>query len=596
MRPVQFSRLPVSRALIRQLLRKTLFTAEQLDAFCLDYFPSVQELFAGGMNRLSKTNLLLELAAPNSILEQLTVMHGEAAIKQTLATIPPSAEIVQGPEVDALRDELDRLYGTRARLRITGHGTQSVDEEILQIKRRQRERPQLREGEVLNNRFRLLEIIGRGGFAKVWLAMDLESRTFVAVKVLHVDLSEDHSRLERFRRGAVQIMGLSHPYLIRIIDGPTEEYGFHYYTMELMAGGDIHNAIINRQIDRTAALRALLQAGEAVDYAHQNGLIHRDIKPQNILLDLSGCARITDFDLVMAADSTGGTHTGAMGTFLYAAPEQMNDVTRVDCRADVYSLAMTAMFILCGRPLTTHDILRRLEFISGIDCNAALRDILRAATAIDPPDRPSSILEMCRQLEMAIDPITATLVAYPEAIPLSISTNSVEPALRPAIKNRWPWSKIGRKARYAIVGCLLSLMASSFGFGIYYYKIQQPSRRELLSPDDGCLMDKACRKEYDAAVQLFESGRFLLAYKSFRSAFEIRQVPWLLINIGRSAHRMGRAAEALDCYKLFKRAEAHPDSETMTIVKRYEDQAEALLRDLPTKASIASCALATEPN
>ena len=583
----------MSRPLLRDLLRVLVPSDPELEAFCLDHFPIVQQQFSCGMNRLSKVNLLLEINQPLEIFARITETFGAHRIERTISQIKSTLDISLSAEMDLLRDQLNGLYISRAQLKLEKQSTSEIDERILQIKRRQRERPNLREGEVLNHRFRLIDVIGRGGFAKVWLAMDFETKMLVAVKVLHVDQAEDNSRLTRFRRGALQFKGLFHPYLIRIIDGPHEEAGFHYYAMEFMPRGDLHAAVIEGRIERMQALRILLDAGGALDFAHDQGLIHRDVKPQNILIASDFGARVTDFDLVLAADSTGGTRTGAMGTFFYAAPEQMKDMSRVDRRVDVYSLAMTAMFILSGRPLSPHDVFRRLEFIEELDCGAIMRDTLRAATAIDPEERPATIKELCIQLQQALkEPSGLTIpLSANNFYRQSLSLNATEAS---RMRNRNVWQRLAfyKRTPISVIAGILILTI--------IYRIGEIRRNifdipELQRPEDGCLIDAQCRQEYDEAVKSFESGQFTSAYLKFRTAFETRQMPWLLINIGRSAHRMGRPADALDCYDRYWAAEAHPDSETAERLNRYMQQAKALLQEANSGNLSGSCAGATFP-
>ena len=105
----------------------------------------------------------------------------------------------------------------------------------------------------------------------------------------------------------------------------------------------------------------------------------------------------------------------------------------------------------------------------------------------------------------------------------------------------------------------------------------QPAAAAPLAPDDGCLNDVACRTSYDQAVKLFEGGRFEAALASFQAAYGRRQMPWLLINIGRTLHRLGRPAEALAYYDRYRQAEARPDPETATRLKKYTAQAQALV-------------------
>ena len=174
----------------------------------------------------------------------------------------------------------------------------------------------------------------------------------------------------------------------------------------------------------------------ALSFIHNKcNVIHRDVKPQNILLDGMGIARLTDFDLVWAADTTGGTRTGFLGTHLYAAPEQAEDAKSVDARADTYSLAMTTLFVLFGRSLPQQAMYQRALFIDGLPCGEPAKALLRQATAIDPDDRPASIASFCRELASVLRIPT---VVKPSQMPFA--DGGVLPALsdprEPPIVNR----------------------------------------------------------------------------------------------------------------------------------------------------------------
>lgn len=417
-------------------MQKLLPTDPQLEAFSLDYYAEVQQRFTHGMDRLSKANLLLECVDPSELFERLHRHFGRNQVEKVLAALERITEVTQGPEVDSLRDQLEALYLTRAQRRGAGQDTTDLDAKIVGVKRAQRQKPQLCEGEVLADRYRLLEVIGKGGFARVWQAFDRETNTFVAVKVLHSEQAEDKSRIERFRRGANQIMSLQHPHVVRVLNGPKEESGFHYFVMEYLPGGDLHRAVLDNTIDLRAALRAVLQVGKALAYAHSLGLIHRDVKPHNVLLDKDGIARLTDFDLVLARDSTGGTRSGAMmGTAIYAAPEALEDASTLDSRADLYSLGMVLMFVLHARPLGQRAVLQRLVFIDTLPGPEALRDLLRSATALDPDDRPRTLSDFCDRLERALwpQPEAPAWPQQPVAPPLKLST---PPTTKPHDRSR----------------------------------------------------------------------------------------------------------------------------------------------------------------
>lgn len=442
----------LSRQAIRRLLGVLLRTDAELTAFCLDYFAEVHRYFSAGMDRISKTNLLLELVEPDIILGGLRQRFCDSQDKlDTIEWHLAEPEPEQDRQARALREELDRLYLARERLRMQSQDMRAIEAQIVELRKQQRQKAQLQEGEVLGDRYRLLEVVGRGGFAKVWQAYDLKSRRLVAVKILHSEQGEDTRRIERFARGARQMMAIEHPHIVRIVDCATQHQGFHYYVMDYIGGGDLYRRVIQRTVERADALRSILQVGMALEFAHQRRVIHRDVKPQNILLDGLGAARLTDFDLVWAPDTTGGTRTGGLGTFLYAPPEQMEDASHIDPRCDIYSLAMCTLFVLHGKPLPRKAIDTRALFIDTLDCRDSLKDLLRSATASDPDDRPAMAAEFCERLQREIDgaipaPSATRTSQSPPPSPIAVRPNFDGPTRLMPIPFVLPEAPPGRDA------------------------------------------------------------------------------------------------------------------------------------------------------
>ncbi|HEX4951992.1 MAG TPA: SUMF1/EgtB/PvdO family nonheme iron enzyme [Thermoanaerobaculia bacterium] len=285
-------------------------------------------------------------------------------------------------------------------LQISGTDPTATRAELLDVRRQIRAGGQLRAGDDLAaKRYLLIAQVGRGGFATVWKAWDRKLRQFVAVKVLADDSEHGGQRRERFFRGARQMARLDHPGIVRVLEVELEDEGYHFFVMEYLPGGDLRQAVLKNKLTTEQALEAVLQAGEALDYAHRQGVIHRDIKPANILLDGEGRAKLTDFDLVRAFDTTGGTRTSTqLGTFVYAAPESMTEGKEAGIPADVYSLGMTTCFVVHGRELPASAVFNLASFREGLPCSAPLQQVLGRATALEAGERYGSVGEFLRAL------------------------------------------------------------------------------------------------------------------------------------------------------------------------------------------------------
>lgn len=194
---------------------------------------------------------------------------------------------------------------------------------------------------------------------------------------------------------------LDHPGVVRILEPKGEDGGWHYFVMELVEGEDVYSAVIGKRLPAERVVPMLLRAGEALSFAHERGLVHRDVKPANILLDAEGLPRITDFDLVWARDTTGGTKSGAMGTFLYAAPELMHRPQDADARADVYGLGMTAVFCLHGAELPPIMMRYPGRVLERLPCSDAVRKVLERAIEFEAAERFPDVAAFCEALKGA---------------------------------------------------------------------------------------------------------------------------------------------------------------------------------------------------
>lgn len=202
--------------------------------------------------------------------------------------------------------------------------------------------------------YRNLKLIGHGGMAEVYRATDSTGRGSVAVKVLRAALAGDEQFQKRFMREAQIVSRLEHPNIVRITDFGQEQ-GSYFIVMELLSGPDLNHLIKEeKRISLSSTVAILRGVADALDYAHQNGLIHRDIKPSNVMLDSSTIPSrsvLTDFGIAKMVDAhTRITNTaGMLGTFDYMAPEQIQASADVDGSADIYALGVMTYQMLTGR-------------------------------------------------------------------------------------------------------------------------------------------------------------------------------------------------------------------------------------------------------
>ncbi|WP_077082219.1 serine/threonine-protein kinase PknH/PknJ [Mycobacterium numidiamassiliense] len=187
-------------------------------------------------------------------------------------------------------------------------------------------------------RYRLIELLGRGGMGEVWRAHDTATNRTVAIKLLPPQLAQDHTFVQRFRREAEAAAQLNSPHIIPIHDYG-EIDGRLFVNMRLIEGRDLHEILADGPLEPARAVRIIEQIAKALNAAHKIGLVHRDVKPSNILLDEDDFAYLIDFGIARGADETRLTGTGSIiGSWHYMSPERMR-AGEVDARSDVYALA-----------------------------------------------------------------------------------------------------------------------------------------------------------------------------------------------------------------------------------------------------------------
>ena len=205
----------------------------------------------------------------------------------------------------------------------------------------------LRKGMFLADRYEILDPVGAGGMSDVYKALDHKLNRPVAIKVLKENLSADRTFVSKFKAEAQSAAGLIHPNIVNVYD-VNEENGMHYIVMELVEGVTLKKYIEKRErIPYKEAVSIAIQIAKGMEAAHENHIVHRDIKPQNIIISKEGKVKVTDFGIAKAASSS-TINTSAMGSVHYISPEQARG-GYADERSDIYSFGVTLYEMLTGK-------------------------------------------------------------------------------------------------------------------------------------------------------------------------------------------------------------------------------------------------------
>jgi eukaryotic-like serine/threonine-protein kinase len=203
-------------------------------------------------------------------------------------------------------------------------------------------------GEKIAGRYELEELVGHGGMSSVYKAHDSLLERYVALKILHEQYNADDDFVERFKREARAVAQLQHPNIVTVIDRG-EEDGRQYIVFEYIDGENLKELVVRKgRLDVRDALEIALEIARGLAFAHERGLVHRDVKPQNVLLNGDGRAKVTDFGIVRTLDVEGMTSAGmVLGTSNYIAPEQASGQP-VDAQTDVYALGAVLYEMVTG--------------------------------------------------------------------------------------------------------------------------------------------------------------------------------------------------------------------------------------------------------
>lgn len=285
----------------------------------------------------------------------------------------------------------------------------------------------LSKGQKINDRYEIIKTIGEGGMANVYLANDTILDRKVAIKVLRGDLSNDEKFIRRFKREALSVSNLSHPNIVEVYD-VGEEDGNYYIVMEYIEGKTLKQLLQKRgALTLNEVIDIMTQLTDGLAHAHEAYIIHRDIKPQNIMIEDNGLVKITDFGIAMALNSTQLTQTNSvMGSVHYLPPEQANGKGST-VKSDIYSLGILMYELLTGSVPFKGDTAVEIalkhmkEKIPSIrkqnpTIPQSVENIVLKATAKNPKNRYDNVRDMYKNLQTALqrDNEKRLVYEYPE--------------------------------------------------------------------------------------------------------------------------------------------------------------------------------------
>lgn len=359
----------------------------------------------------------------------------------------------------------------------------------------------------------ILEFIDRGGMGAVYKARQKNLDRTVAIKVLPPAHQDRRGFADRFRREIKTLAKLNHPHIVAIYESGEAEGGLLYYVMEHVDGTTLLQRMDHGRMGPRQKLNAVIEICEALQYAHEKGVIHRDIKPSNILIDSTDCVKIADFGLakMLATDAEDALLTAsgdAVGTPEYVAPEVLNGDHPVDHRADIYSLGVMLYFMLTG-----HTPKGVWEPPSACGADKRLDDVVNRALQRDPGQRFQSALDLTGVLDEVLRQETNHIHSPPRP-PHSRAAGPDEPtrhfAHEQVTTGRW-------KNLLPITGGLAVIAAAAF------YLMRPPATDVRNPPANTPRGDITSAKAYDSrkfARWIFDHGGFLNATWSTRQKKE----------------------------------------------------------------------------
>lgn len=334
---------------------------------------------------------------------------------------------------------------------------------------------------ILNQRYELESKIGDGGMASVYRGRDLRLNRVVAIKILHPHHANDLNFLQRFSHEAMAAANLRHPSIVDIYDVGQEERQ-HFIVMEFVDGSDLKSMILRyKQIPVPQLLQIAASIAEGLDAAHQLGMVHRDVKPQNIMVASDGTAKITDFGIAKSGLSTAQTETGVtFGTADYISPEQARGQPAT-AQSDIYALGVTIYEALTGQLPFVGDsaVAVALQHVGSKpppirrhnpNVSQSLETLIMRALAKNPSDRPATAKEFAQLLRAQEETeVRDTMPRQIRVSPSSRSATSISAQMRHVpTKRSTITSPLPSRAGREFGGFLLLLLLLTLALGLFY--------------------------------------------------------------------------------------------------------------------------------
>lgn len=348
-------------------------------------------------------------------------------------------------------------------------------------------------GQKINDRYEIIKTIGEGGMANVYLAHDTILDRMVAVKILRGDLADDEKFVRRFQREAIAASSLSHPNIVEMYD-VGEDNGKYFIVMEYVDGRTLKSLIKKRgALTLPEVVDIMLQLTSAIAHAHESYIIHRDIKPQNVMILEDGRVKITDFGIAMALNSNEITQTNSvMGSVYYMPPEQANG-NGSTTKSDIYSLGILMYELVTGKvpfkgdsavEIAIKQIKDKIPSICEMDSSIpqSIENVVLKASAKNPKNRYDSAEEMNADLMTVLDDERKNekkvVYKYPE--------NNYEEKEEKEIKeeknnNDEKENKKINKAIWIVGGIITLLIILVFFFAVIFPKIT--NSKDVTIPD-----------------------------------------------------------------------------------------------------------------